>query len=111
MYGGSLFLYDLPVNRIAAANLTLISGPLGTTLNEGSLTWNSTAGGNVRTEKFIVESEAECGGGERFVLEVSVLGCDCHNHGVCHAAESGEVDCICQEGYHGKLYSVYLACC
>ena len=112
MYEGSLFLYDLPVNRIAAVNLTVISAPLGTTLKEGSLTWNSTSGGNVRTEKIIVESETECGGRERFELEVSVLSCDCHNNGVCQAVD-GEVQsglqtnqsfsCLCQPGYSGRL--------
>ena len=106
MYEGSLFLYDLPVNRITAAKLTLISGPLGTTLNEGSLTWSSSPGGNVRTENFIVESGPECGDRERFELEVSVLSCDCLNNGVCHTGESGEVACTCEEGYHGKLYAV-----
>ena len=104
MYEGSLFLYDLPLTRMSDAHLTLISPPLGTTLSGGSLTWNSTAGGNVRTEKFIAESEAECGAKERFVLEVSVLRCPCHNTGVCHTAgHTGEVDCVCQPGYHGKF--------
>ena len=106
MYEGSLFLYDLPVNRIAPANLTLISAPLGTTVSGGSLTWSSTAGGNVRTENFIAESEAECGARERFVLEVSVLRCPCLNNAVCHTGNTGntgEVDCVCQPGYHGKF--------
>ena len=101
VYEGSKFLYDLPVNGIAA-NLTMISGPLGSTLSESSLTWSSTTGGNVRTEKFIIGSESECGNREQFVLEVEVERCECENNGVCSIDTDG-VQCICTQGYHGKF--------
>ena len=38
---------------------------------------------------------------EELVLKVSVLKCECENHGVCRV-ESGELRCDCEEGYHGE---------
>ena len=113
MYEGSLFLYELPVSSNDGGVLTLISAPLGTTLSGGSLVWSSTVAGTVRTGNFIAESQPECGARETFVLELSVLPCPCQNNAVCHnpnTGETGEADCICQPGYHGKFYQDLTVC-
>ena len=100
MLEGSEFQYDLPANGVRA-NLTLISGPLGSSLSGSLLTWTPAVGGNVTEEVFIVSSDSECERREELVLKVSVLKCECENHGVCRV-ESGEVRCDCEEGYHGE---------
>lgn len=51
-----------------------------------------------------MSSDSECERREEFVLKVSVLKCECENNGVCRM-ESGEVRCVCEEGYHGELGS------
>ena len=101
MLEGSEFHYDLPVNGITA-NLTMISGPPGSTLSESSLTWNSTTGGNVSEENFLVVSGSECGGLEKFSLSVSVERCECENNGVCSTDTHTGAQCICDQGYHGE---------
>ena len=52
-------------------------------------------------EVFIVSSESKCERRAELVLKVTVLKCECENHGVCRL-ESGEVRCDCEEGYHGE---------